>query len=155
MELNILRINNSTDLHFVKLVKLLDAELAIRDGKDHAFYAQFNTIDKLNLIVIAVHENDPVACGAMKKHAEGTMEIKRMYTAKHVRGRGVATMILKELEQWARELNYSACILETGIRQPEAISLYEKNGYARIPNYGQYSDVVDSVCFMKKLGLIE
>ena len=65
------------------------------------------------------------------------------------RGQGVATEVLKALEAWATELNYTKCVLETGKKQPEAIDLYLKNGYAVIPNYGQYENVENSVCFEK------
>jgi hypothetical protein len=60
--------------------------------------------------------------------------------------------VLRELETWAGELHYTSCLLETGLKQPEAIRLYEKNGYALIPNYGQYAGVDNSVCFEKVLG---
>jgi putative acetyltransferase len=59
--------------------------------------------------------------------------------------------VLSELESWAAELGYPKCVLETGKRQPEAIALYEKQGYQRIPNYGQYIGVENSVCFEKVL----
>jgi putative acetyltransferase len=57
------------------------------------------------------------------------------------------------LETWASELSFEKCILETGKRQPEAIRLYEKNGYKRIPNYGQYAQIENSVCFEKDFKL--
>jgi putative acetyltransferase len=59
--------------------------------------------------------------------------------------------VLAELEAWAAELGYPKCVLETGKRQPEAIALYEKQGYQRISNYGQYIGVENSVCFEKVL----
>ncbi|MBN8788447.1 MAG: GNAT family N-acetyltransferase, partial [Terrimonas sp.] len=58
--------------------------------------------------------------------------------------------IVNELEQWAKELHYTACVLETGKRQPEAIRLYQKAGYTLIENFGQYKNVENSVC-MKKI----
>ena len=79
------------------------------------------------------------------------MEVKRMYVPLEKRGKGIASIVLQELEKWAKELGYQKCILETGIKQPEAISLYKKNNYAIIPNYGQYAGVKDSVCFEKKI----
>jgi GNAT superfamily N-acetyltransferase len=60
--------------------------------------------------------------------------------------------VLAELETWAAELGCSKCVLETGGKQPEAIRLYEKSGYKRIPNYGQYVGVENSICFEKSLG---
>ena len=74
-----------------------------------------------------------------------------MYTSVESRGKGVASLVLEALEQWAKEQEFKQCILETGIKQPEAIGLYEKNGYHLIPNYGQYSDVEDSKCFKKMI----
>ena len=72
-----------------------------------------------------------------------------MYVRENQRGKGIATTILQELEKWAHKLSYEKCILETGIKQPEAIALYRKNGYNIIPNYGQYLNIENSVCFEK------
>ncbi len=142
---------DATDSQFIELVVHLDKELAIRDGDDHAFYSQFNTVDQINHVILVFHDGAAVACGAIKAYDSNTMEIKRMYTNPQHRGLGMATRILKELEKWASELMYIKCILETGIHQPEAIALYKKSGYKIIPNYGQYKKVVTSLCFEKEL----
>ena len=142
---------DSESQDFIELVRLLDADLAIRDGKDHAFYAQYNKIDKIKYAIIAYDEAKPVGCGAIKEFSPGTMEVKRMYTLPEERGKGIATKILSELENWARELFYEKCILETGKKQPEAIALYKRNEYKLIPNYGQYAGIENSVCFGKKI----
>ena len=142
---------NSDHQDFIQLVKYLDADLAQRDGKDHSFYAQFNKIDKIKYVVVAYDDNKPVGCGAIKEYAPGTVEIKRMYTLPESRGKGVASNVLSALEEWAIELDYEKCILETGKKQPEAIRLYEKNGYSVIPNYGQYAEIENSLCFEKHL----
>ncbi|RPI92823.1 MAG: GNAT family N-acetyltransferase [Chloroflexi bacterium] len=142
---------NSDNQDFIQLVKHLDADLAERDGKDHLFYAQFNKIDKIKYVVLAYENDKPVGCGAIKEYASDTMEIKRMYTSPESRGKGVASQVLQELEAWAAELSYEKCILETGKKQPEAIGLYQKNGYQMIPNYGQYAEVENSLCFEKHI----
>ncbi len=80
----------------------------------------------------------------------GAMEVKRMYTLPEYRGKGIAAAVLNELEKWAAELGCGRCVLETGMKQPEAIRLYEKSGYSVIPNYGQYAGLENSVCFEKK-----
>jgi len=74
-----------------------------------------------------------------------------MYVSSQNRGKGIATKMLSELENWAIELSYEKGILETGKRQPEAIALYEKNDYKLIPNYGQYTAMENSVCYEKLL----
>lgn len=142
---------DSSNKDFQNLVQLLDADLAIRNGEDHAFYDQFNKIDAIkNCIVIYVDEI-PAACGAFKKFDEETVEIKRMYTNPDFRKKGLATAIVKELEFWAKELNYTKAVLESSLEQNEALSVYEKSGYTRIPNYGQYIGIDKSVCYEKVL----
>ena len=142
---------DSENPHFLQLVKHLDADLAERDGEDHSFFAQFNKIDKIKFVVLAYETGKPLGCGAIKEYEPSTMEIKRMFVSPESRGKGIATKILSELESWAAELQFVKCILETGRRQPEAIRLYRKNGYALIPNYGQYAEVDNSVCFEKRV----
>ena len=143
--------SNSENKDFQNLVKELDADLKIRDGEEHGFYSQFNKIDTIKYVVVAYENNIVVGCGAIKAYSNDTVEVKRMYVPPHKRGKGIAAKVLSELENWAKELNYKRCILETGKKQPEAIRLYTKNGYVSIPNYGQYEGVENSVCFGKEL----
>jgi len=142
---------DSTSNDFRELVAALDIDLAIRDGADHSFFAQFNKIDLIKHVVIAYDGDVPVGCGAIKEYAAGTMEVKRMYVLPEQRGQGIASLVLKELEEWTKGLGYTRCILETGYKQPEAIQLYKKNAYTVIPNYGQYAGVESSVCFERAL----
>ncbi|NNE15556.1 MAG: GNAT family N-acetyltransferase [Saprospiraceae bacterium] len=142
---------NASDPDFITLVKLLDSNLKITDGDDHSFYNQFNSIDDIKH-VITVYDNDvPIACGALKHYDQQTMEVKRMYTIGSKRGKGIATELLKQLEDWAFALGYSRCILETGSRQVSAIALYKKSNYQIIENYAQYKNVENSICFEKQL----
>jgi putative acetyltransferase len=142
---------DSDDSDFQKLVTELDKDLAIRDGEDHAFFAQFNKIAAIKHVVVAYEEGAAVGCGAIKEYEKNVMEVKRMFVPLEKRGKGIASIVLGELENWAKELGYQKCILETGKKQPEAIRLYQKNNYATIKNYGQYADVESSVCFEKLL----
>lgn len=142
---------NSQDPDFIALVKKLDVELAERDGADHSFYAQFNKIDMINYAVVAYDNGVAAGCGAIKEFAPQTMEVKRMYTVPDKRGKGIAKMVLAELEAWTSELGFQKFVLETGKKQPEAIGLYTSSGYSVIPNYGQYAGIANSVCFEKVL----
>lgn len=142
---------NSENQDFIQLVRFLDAYLRETDGEEHAFYAQFNKLDQIQCVVIAYQSEKVVGCGAIKPYSPQIMEVKRMYTTPEGRGGGVASMVLTELEKWAVELGSTKCILETGIKQVEAIGLYTKNQYQRIPCYGQYKNVENSVCFEKAL----
>lgn len=141
----------ANDPAFIDLVKLLDIELEIRDGDDHPFYDQFNKLDKIKHVVVIYKDGVPLGCGAIKEFEPLSVEVKRMFVLESYRGKGLATLILTDLETWAAQLSYKFCILETGINQPEAISLYKKNGYKIISNYGQYKGVDTSICFRKVL----
>ncbi len=146
-----LKKTNSSQQDFMQLVQLLDADLKIRDGDDHDFYHQFNGITDIQHCLVAYIEDIPVGCGAIKPFNTKAMEVKRMYVLPEYRGRGVALIMLSHLEQWSKNLGYKTCILETGKQQPEAIALYKKAKYDIIPNYGQYSGIINSVCFEKQL----
>ncbi len=148
--LSLLR-TDSDNTDFIGLVKWLDADLGEKDGEDHLFYSQLNKTDKIRHVVVAFEKDRAIGCGAIREFDPAAMEVKRMYTIPESRGKGIATRILAELEGWATELGYQRCILETGKRQPEAISLYKRNGYQTIPNYGKYAGIENSVCFEKEL----
>mgnify|MGYP000247608116 CR=1 FL=1 len=142
----------NTDKNFIALVQALDKDLAIRDGEDHDFYYQFNGLENIHHCVVAYNNEDKaVGCGAFKEYNKQETEIKRMYVLPETRGQGIALIILNQLENWSKSLGYTQCILETGIQQPEAISLYKKAGYSITDNYGQYTGVTNSICFAKKL----
>jgi len=149
-DLTLIRVDSS-QADFRELVALLDKDLAVRDGDEHAFYAQFNKVDTIKEVVVAYQNNNPVGCGAIKPFSTTQAEVKRMYVHPDSRKQGIAAQILNELENWATEIGFSACVLETGKKQPEAIALYQKAGYQIIPNYGQYIGVDNSVCMLKQL----
>ncbi len=142
---------NSDNADFQELVKALDKDLALRDGAEHGFYSRFNKIDLIRHAIVAYEQDTPVGCGAIKAFSADAMEVKRMFVPPDKRGKGIASTVLAALELWAKELGYKKTVLETGKRQPEAIELYKKNGYAIIPNYGQYVGIDNSVCFEKAL----
>ena len=140
---------NSADPDFITLVQKLDADLAKRDGADHAFYDQYNSIENLNHVIVLYENDKAISCGAFKKFDTESVEIKRMFTLPEHRGAGHGAAVLSELEIWATELNYTKSILETGTKQHEAIQLYLKCGYVLVENYGQYVGVENSRCFEK------
>ena len=142
---------NSKNIDFVNLVQSLNDYLKIVDGDDHDFYNQYNNIDVLNHVVLAYNNETPIGCGAFKAFDKASTEIKRMFTKTEFRGKGVASQILVELETWSKELAFKACVLETGIRQNEAVAFYKKMDYKIISNYGQYKNMTNSLCFKKEL----
>jgi GNAT superfamily N-acetyltransferase len=107
----------------------------------------------LGYFVIGYLDGVPVACGGWRVNdeLEGAAEIKRMYVVDSARGKGLSRLVLAHLEVTAREAGLERMVLETGMKQPEAISLYTSSGYERIANFGVYRDHPDSRCFGKSL----
>jgi putative acetyltransferase len=138
---------------FQQLVAELDAELWIRYPAIQQNFAPHNHLDENVCVVIAYLDDQPVGCGCFRPIKDAkTIEIKRMYVNPAARGRGIAKMILKELENWASDEGFNQSKLETGLNQPEAIAVYRACGYHQIPNYPPYTDMAESMCMAKNLG---
>ncbi len=140
-----------TNNDFRSLVDLLDEDLNGRYGTLQAGYNKYNSLDSIKNVIVAYKNNEPAGCGSFKEFDDSTIEIKRMFVKAEHRGTGLANKILCELEKWGAELGYKFSILETGIKQVEAIRFYQKNSYKQIDNFGQYIGNTNSVCFNKPL----
>jgi GNAT superfamily N-acetyltransferase len=147
---NIIR-TNSEHPDFRMLINALDEDLYNRNGEAQLQYRQYNQVDQINHVVVAYIENKPVGCGCFKSFDNETIEIKRMFVLPEMRGRQLAAKLLQELEQWAVEEGFTKAVLETGLRQVEAIRLYTVAGYSLTENYGQYIGMEDSICYRKEL----
>jgi len=147
----VLQRTDSSNPDFKYLVTLMDEDLRKRYGVAQSAYEGYNDVGDITTILVAYVDQEAVGCGCFRKFNDNTVEIKRMYVKPAYRGQGIAARILTDLEAWAQERGYSHSILETGKKQPEAIHLYEKSGYAITINYGPYTGLDNSVCMRKKL----
>lgn len=103
------------------------------------------------LLATDMDTGDVVGCGGLRGLDPHTYEIKRMYVVPHWRGRRIGRVLLRQLEQVARDHGATRVRLETGVEQPESITLYERAGYRRIPRFGPYVSCEASVCFERPL----
>jgi putative acetyltransferase len=137
---------------FLSLIELLDKDLWNRYPETQQNFVAFNVVNLNAMAIVAYDGNSAVGCGCYRvTENEIIVEIKRMYVKEEVRGTGIAKSILAELEAWASEEGKISAVLETGINQPEAISLYKKLGYEQIANYEPYVNNKDSICMGKDL----
>jgi len=104
-----------------------------------------------SIFVVAISENEPIGCGAIRKINDFTAEVKRMYVRKT--GLGIGTSILSYLENRAKEFGYSAIICETRKVNNSAVVFYLKNGFKVIENYGRYVGREEAMCFEKKINV--
>jgi putative acetyltransferase len=136
------------------LVASLNQELAAiypEDGSTHFRLDPEEVSPGRGIFLVGREEGRAVACGAARLIAPGIAEVKRMYTVPAARGRGHAGRLLAELERYAAALGAREVRLETGVRQAEALRVYERAGYHRIPAWGEYVDSPLSVCLGKPL----
>lgn len=92
-----------------------------------------------------------VGCGAIRLLDPTTAEVKRMYVEPSQRGKGVGWAVLASLEAAAKELEVRRLVLETGIYQEAAISLYRRAGFTQVDCWGEYASAPSSICFEKPL----
>jgi GNAT superfamily N-acetyltransferase len=141
---------DSTDAQ--RLIAALDAHLASRYSAEQRFGPNLRPqqiAPGLGTFVIARAEGRAVGCGAVRRLDEMSAEVKRMYVEPELRGRGIAKLILDHLEAAALLMGIHRLVLETGIYQAEAIGLYRRMGFDPVRCWGEYADVLTSVCFEK------
>jgi GNAT superfamily N-acetyltransferase len=141
------------------LVEEVQGEYVARyGGRDETPIVPAYFEDPHGAFFVGYLHDDPVATGAWRRREDVevggtrlTAEIKRMYVAPQARRKGLARAMLAHLEQTARRAGAEAMVLETGIRQPEALALYESSGYAEVPGFGFYRDAPLSRCLARSL----
>jgi GNAT superfamily N-acetyltransferase len=151
-----------TDPEAVLLVEEVQEEYVVRyGGRDESPIDPTEFEDPTGMFFLGRLDGVPVVTGAWRRRTDvplgrpvrttRTAEVKRMYVAPPARGLGLARRMLAHLEDTARAAGIEVFVLETGMRQPEAIALYASSGYARIPGFGYYRDSPLSRCFGKHL----
>jgi putative acetyltransferase len=142
------------DVRFKELTGMLDNELHGNYEALQAFYDKKNVIQSNSYVVLCIDKERPIACGCIREtDDESTVELKRMFTKKEERGKGIGKILVEELEKWAFEMKKSTIILETGIKQEAAIAMYKKIGFTVIKNYGEYEGIENSICMSKGIRL--
>ena len=150
-----------TDPDAQLLVEAVQEEYVVRyGGRDESPIDVAEFVPPLGAFFVGRLDGQPVASGAWRRRSDvdfagttNTAEVKRMYVVPSARGLGLARAMLAHLEATARDAGVDALVLETGMKQPEAIALYESSGYAAIPGFGYYRDSGISRCFGKLLVL--
>lgn len=154
-----LRATPFDDPDAVKLTEEVQQEYVTRYGSpDEGPIDAAEFAPPQGFFVLGYHEGVPVACGGWRAHEaptaglrHGDAEIKRMFVVKSARGKGFARAVLAEVERTAAAAGHLRMVLETGLKQPEAIALYRSAGYTDIPGFGYYADDELSVYLAKDL----
>ncbi|HUC92168.1 MAG TPA: GNAT family N-acetyltransferase [Paenibacillus sp.] len=134
------------------LIAKLDAYLLEQYPPDEIFGVDFAdpSVNEITFIV-AYLDGVPVGCGAIRPLDRDNTELKRFFVDPACRNRGIAKLILDELEARARRSGFRFIKLEAGEKQFEALSFYRKHGYYPIDRFGVYVACETSVCYEKRL----
>ena len=143
----------------ITLIERVQAEYVERYGSsDESPINPLHFEDPEGAFFVGYSDDAPIAMGGWRWHvvppdvgAASSVEIKRMFVVPEARGLGVARRILAHLEATAQTAGAASIVLETGLRQPEAIALYESAGYRPVAGFGHYADSPLSRCFAKVL----
>jgi GNAT superfamily N-acetyltransferase len=140
------------------LVEAVQDEYVARyGGRDDSPVDPRDFEDPQGRFFVGYLDGSPVATGAWRRSAvqalgaHVTAEVKRMYVVPAAQRRGLARRMLAHLEATAATAGIEALVLETGMKQPEAISLYLSAGYEPIPGFGHYRDSELSRCFGRRI----
>lgn len=134
------------------LVAELNAALLELTPPEHCHHLTVEQMaDEDTTVFVAREDGAAVACGALKRHAGGVGEVKRMYTRPSHRGRRIGEQIVARIEAMARAEGLNRLVLETGDRHPAAWKVYERSGFARCGPVLDYPDVEWSVFYDKTL----
>lgn len=136
------------------LILALNSELSGRYPEQGACHFRLDAdevAEGRGAFLVAYRGQRPIGCGAVRRIEEGTGELKRMYVCLEERSRGVGRAILDALEEEAKQLRIHKLVLETGIRNPEAIAMYTRAGFSHIEPFGEYVGSPVSVCMAKEL----
>ncbi len=141
---------NPSDEKVAAIIEELSINLYLRfgsDGKNSFTDWQYN--NPKFVFVIAELQDEIVGCGAIRPISNTIGEVKRMYSK--FPGKKIGQTILAFLEEKAKKIGYTDLILETRVKNLEAIQFYQKQGYNIIPNYGKYKDRPEAICLGKSL----
>jgi GNAT superfamily N-acetyltransferase len=134
------------------LVEQVQQEYVVRyGGRDAAVVDPAEFSPPLGLFLVAEVGGLPVGCGGWRAHGDGVAELKRMYVEPGSRRRGIAALVLAELERTAAAAGHRHLLLNSGDRQPEALALYARAAYTAVAGYGVYADSPDAVFLGKEL----
>lgn len=150
-----------TDPEVARLVAEVQAEyVAMYGGPDAAAVDPDDFVPPRGLLLVGLLDGEPVVTGGWRRldRPDGpdgsggqVAEIKRMYVRLAARRRGLARIMLAELERTAAEAGIERVVLNTGRPQHAAVALYRRSGYEDVPGFGHYADAPSTLFFGKRL----
>ena len=150
-----IRFVESDNAAMLDMMRQLDEYYFSVVGEVHKKYAKYNDPRLLACRAVAYVDGTPAACGGWKAVDAETAEIKRIFVSLAFRRKGVASALIRALEQDAAAHGYARAILETARTTDDSAALYHKLGFREIPYYGSPAGAENCRCFEKTLSVEE
>ena len=114
-------------------------------------YKKFNHLDTMDYVIVAYDNEKPAGCAALRKYSDENIEVKRVFVREEYRRKNIGGQIMEKLIAYSKSLGYTHMILETGEFLEASVRLYSRYGFERIPNYGAYIDMTESLCMGRSI----
>ena len=149
----IFRWTDGNDPDFQRFYRLTEAYYSrIAGGKSKRLaFIPFNASSEIPHVLLAYQEETAAGCAGLKRYSETDAELKRLWVEPAFRGRHIAARLMDQIEEKALQMGFRRLILQTRPLMADAVALYEKRGYALIPNYPPYDQLDGAVCYAKAL----
>ena len=136
----------------ITLINELEAHLAPRYPAEsrHAFSVEKLLAENVPFFILR-HDGTPASCSGVKLFGTEYGELKRVYVRPQFRGMGFGKLMLNHLAEYALANGVTLLRLQTGIHQREAIALYERVGFRRIPPFGEYKEDPFNLFYEKQI----
>lgn len=136
----------------LKLIEELDRELLQRYPSSSIHTLDLDKItNESGLFFVGYISEVAVACCSLCEIGPNIGEIKRVFVKPQYRRKGISEYMMKYLEEQAVRSGFKFLRVETGVKQPEAIAMYQKLSYYDIEKYGEYINDPNSICMEKRL----
>ena len=141
------------DPRAVALLAAFDAEMQARyPGSEPSHGEAGDFTGPVGVVLVGLSDDGaPVACGGLRPHAPGEGELKKLFVSSAARGTGLGRGLVRALTEHGRAAGLQRLVLQTGVEQPEAMALYESEGWTPVPVYGQYADDPRCRCYALSL----
>lgn len=139
--------------HFLALCDELDQFLnhAIGGEDKREKYKKYNHLDSMDYVIIAYAGQHAAGCAALRKYSDTEIEVKRVFVQESYRGQNIGGQMLAHLIEHAQKLGYQRMLLETGEFLAASVRLYQRYGFTRIENYGDYKNMPESLCMGREI----
>ena len=114
--------------------------------KNRTGFIPYNLSESISDVLIVYSDGKAVGCAGLKRYSDQDVEIKRVWVEPDWRGKHIATQLMDQIEDKARQMGYKRAILQTRPIMHGAVGLYEKRGYVSISNYPPYDKLEGAIC---------